>query len=91
MYMKEIDKTKMNDSSPMNWIKGFVQKSEKVTKYNKHLKKAGKYNGWNIVSIRTKISMLVQITSHIMKVEYNCCSKKIKSYKNIIGTWYELI
>ena len=34
--------------------------SQKFTKYNKsHLKKSEKYNGWNIVSIATKMSVAV--------------------------------
>lgn len=49
-----------------NHYKGFSSKSE-VTKYNnRHLKKAGKNNKQDIVSITTKTNILVQIISHII-------------------------
>lgn len=40
-------------------IKGSA--SEKITEYDRHLKKAGGYNERNVIIITTKMSMLVRI------------------------------
>ena len=47
-------------ATPVDSIKDVVRSSVKIPKFNKHLKKAGGYIGWNVVEITMKMKTIVQ-------------------------------
>lgn len=65
--------------------KGVHWKFPKVTKYNKQLKKAEEHNGRNVVSIATKMRMLIWMERHIMIIPHKKFQyKTFFRYKKII-------
>lgn len=45
----------------IDWIKSFTWNSPKLTKYNRHRESAGRYSSQNVMTITTKMMILVKV------------------------------
>ena len=67
--------TESEQVTPMNSIKDVVQSSVKVPEFDKHLKKAGKHIGQNVVEIIIKMKTIVQKPSTRIVWHLNCVQR----------------
>lgn len=71
-------KAEWEHSTPVDWIKVFVENSKKVTLYNRYLMKVGGYNSRNIVNITIKMSSNIKVYDDV-----NASSKKKKFWHKL--------